>query len=567
MLQVEKILLLSNDTSQMTLMNQLLEERPPHPDISHITHPNQLSREFITDAFDVIVFDMGVLDDAHHTYEWIRKLQAWDKDLAIIALFEEEDEREIIRALGNGVQDYLIKSEENLGVVKRALRYAVQRKRYEEKIAYLTMQDHLTGLMNGELIPSSLRQAIYSAKREQSLLAVYYVDIDHFKAINDLHGHDVGNALLIDIASRLQTVLDENSMLARLSGDTFIIIDIADDLDACAVLAEEIISSMQVTTVIAGISLQISASIGVATYPECGKSHTDLMKHAEMALHQAKEEGRGKYRFYSHELNEEATRRIHITSSLKQMADDDMFSLKYQPKIHLATGEVTGVEALIRWQHPEYGDVSPSQFIPLAEEAGLIHHISSWVAKTACLQHTHTAFNGLEMCINISAKEMCDDDTVEMIRHVLEATSMPPDKLVLELTETATLASSEQALEVMHALKGLGVKLYLDDFGTGYSSIDYLRRYPVDALKIDRSFISHMHEREEDVRLVRLMIDIAHELGRTVIAEGIERAEHLGIIKEMGCDEGQGYFFARPMSAEAFIEWQESQSKQASLVS
>jgi diguanylate cyclase len=506
--------------------------------------------------FDIVILDMESAGTEKNAYDIIYAIQQADKALPIIVALAEENERKVMRVVSMGVQDYLIKHHSSHDVIRRAIRYAVQRKRYEEKIAYLTMQDHLTGLMNGELIPSTLRQAINSAKREKSLLAVYFVDVDHFRDINDAYGHDVGNALLIDIASRLQSILDENSILARLSGNTFIIIDIAEDLDACAVLAEEIVSAMHAKTKIGTLDLQFSTSIGVATYPECGDEYASLLRHAEMALLQAKRSGRGHYRFFSAELNEEVTKRIHITTALKQMVNEEGFALHYQPVIELATGHVTGVEALIRWTHPIYGNIRPDQFIPLAEEAGLIQNVSAWVAHTACMQHrTSPIFGELDMAINISARELCSDDIIDLMRHILEETGMPPGRLVIEITETAMMADTKKALSVMEHLKALGIKLYIDDFGMGYSSIDYLRRFPVDTLKIDRSFIMQMHEKPDDLRVVKLMVDIAHVLELSVIAEGVELEQQRQLLQSMHCQEAQGYHFAKPMPADTFIEW------------
>lgn len=550
---------MTDDEQQVAILKQLHKPNDHHiVEITRIYNIHEITSELLSSGFDIFICDMDLSTHDNSAIMMVHQLQKMDKTMPVIALFPYEDERQIMRALSNGVQDYLVKGNDNIDIIRRVLRYATQRKRYEEKIAYLTMQDHLTGLMNGELVPSSLKQAINSAKREHSLIGVYFIDLDHFKDINDAHGHNIGNALLIDVAARLQSVINDDSILARLSGNTFIIIDIAEDFDACAVMAEEIISAMSVNTQIGTIDLHISASIGVSTYPECSTDASSLLNQAEIALHQAKKQGRGGYRFFTQELNAEATRRIHITSALKTMVNDEMFSLFYQPKINLATRKISGVEALIRWDHPEYGSIRPDQFIPLAEEAGLIQNVSDWVAHTACLQHSDPAFAALNMAINISARELCSHQITDMIAHALENTQMPPDKLVLEITETAMLADTQKALAVMHDLKTLGVRLDIDDFGIGYSSIDYLRRYPVDALKIDRSFVTHMHQRNDDVRVIKLIIDIAHELGLEVIAEGVELYEHLAMLMKLGCDHAQGYYFSRPIPSDQFIQWQEA---------
>lgn len=517
---------------------------------------DEMTEEFFATRYDVMFLDVSLSQNGINSMaEDVQRIREHDRAIAIIAMFDEECEADILRVLGYGVQDYLIKGQSTPETVRRVASYAMQRKRYEEKLSYLAMHDHLTGLMNGELIPATLKQAIQSAKREKSLVALYYVDIDNFSEINQLHGHHVGNALLIDVAARLQNVLEEDCILARLSADVFVIIDIADDLDACAVLAEEIIDTMRVHTEIGNISLHLSASIGVATFPECALEASELMMHAEYALQNAKKEGKGRYRFFSAELNEVARKRIHLTRDLKEKMNDEMFSLHYQPKIDLQTGVVTGAEALIRWQHPVYGYIPPDQFIPLAEEAGLIQNVSTWVLQTACKQHQHPIFSNLDIAVNLSAREMCNPELVSLVQHMLREHAMPPQRLIIEITETAMLADNATTLNVMHQLKDLGIKLYMDDFGIGYSSIDYLRRYPLDALKIDRSFVMHMDERRDDQKIVKLMIDIGHELDLRVVAEGLEKEDQLAMLQQMQCDAAQGYFIAKPMASGQFVTW------------
>ncbi len=563
MLNAKNILLISDCSTQQQIFNDFVAARSVASDksveLTVIASDVSVTQIYLQNAkHDIMLLDISLFETSNLIYEFIDLVQQWQKNLPIVFLLQTECEQEISKLLNKGVQDYLLINCDNHELISRTLRHAIQRKRYEEKIAYLTKQDHLTGLMSGNLIQASLRQAINSAKREKSLVALYFIDIDHFKSINDEHGHAVGNALLIEIAARLQGILAEDCILARFSADIFVLIDIAEDLDACAVMAEEIISTLKANIIIGDAHLQVSASIGVATYPECGANENELLKNAEISLYEAKKQGRCGYRFFSQELNKQATWRIHITSALKEVMRDESFSLHYQPKILLATGEVTGVEALIRWHHPVYGAVRPDQFIPLAEEAGLIANVTAWVAETACKQHQHPAFANLNMAINISAKELCSDNVVGLFEYILDKYNMPPELMILEITETAMLTDSIKALQNMHELKKLGLKLDIDDFGTGYSSIDYLRRYPVDALKIDRSFIMHMHQHRDDAKVVKLMVDIASELGLKVVAEGVEIEEQAEMLRNLNCTQAQGYYFARPMPSDKFIEWLEN---------
>jgi diguanylate cyclase len=557
MLHIERVVVVSGDQNDYDPEREFsLPLKVKGVDVQCYSALSELTYDVLSQQFDVMFLDVSLAPDGIASIaEDVQHIREYNRTIAIVALLDEEREADILRVLGCGIQDYLIKGQSSPELVIRAARYAIQRKRYEEKVSYLTMQDHLTGLMNGELIPSTLKQAIQSAKREKSLVALYYVDIDNFRDINEQYGHHVGNALLIDVAARLQGVLDDNCTLARLSGDVFVIIDVADDVDACAVLAEEIIQAMRVHTEIGHVQLPLSASIGVATFPQCAVEASELMNHAEYALQIAKKEGKGGYRFYSAGLNEAARKRIHLTRDLKEKLNDEMFSLHYQPKIDLVSGRVIGVEALIRWHHPTYGYIPPDQFIPLAEEAGLIQNVSTWVLHTACKQHQHAQFQHLDVAVNLSAMEMCNPELVSMVQHMLREHNMPPNHLIIEITETAMLSDNAMTLNVMHQLKDIGVKLYMDDFGIGYSSIDYLRRYPLDALKIDRSFVMHMDERKDDQKIVKLMIDIAHELDLRVVAEGLEKEEQLSMLQYMQCDAAQGYFFAKPMSAENFLAW------------
>jgi diguanylate cyclase (GGDEF)-like protein len=559
MQNINNILLVTNNDPQQAIFADFVKHiNKNNLAITQYNDYNELSLGTLQELKpDIMFFDIENCQDIEQAYNLVLLIREWQKTLPIIFILPNEDEIEINRLLERGVQDYLILGQNNFELINRIIRHAMQRKRYEDKLSYLIMQDHLTGLMSGDLVPSALRQAINSAKREKSIVAIYFIDIDHFKNINDAHGHGVGNALLIEIASRLQKIVRDDCILARFSGDLFVLIDICDDIDACSVMAEEIISGLKDNIKIGETELKVSASIGVATFPECGVSETELIQHAEISLNDVKQDGRGGYRFFSHELNQQATWRIHITTALKEMIslNDDSFSLHYQPKINLSNNLVTGVEALIRWNHPVYGMVRPDQFIPLAEEAGLINNVTAWVAETAAKQHMEAGFRDISMAINISARELCSSNIVHLIDYVLNKYNMPPELLVLEITETAMMSDSKNALNNMYKIRELGVKLNIDDFGTGYSSIDYLRRYPVDALKIDRSFISHMHEQRDDARVVKLMVDIAAELNLKVVAEGVELAEQGEMLKAMQCTEAQGYHYSRPIPAEAFIKW------------
>ncbi|ENO90443.1 cyclic di-GMP signal transduction protein [Thauera linaloolentis 47Lol = DSM 12138] len=431
-----------------------------------------------------------------------------------------------------------------------------ERKQAEARIRRLAMHDDLTGLPNRNLIQDRIAQAISHARRSGSLLAVLYLDLDRFKVVNDGYGHLFGDAVLKAAGERLQQLVRESDTVGRLGGDEFLILlaDLRQHTDAEAI-ARKIIDGLDRPIIVQGRNIHLSGSIGVSVFPCDGETAEALIEHADMAMYRAKELGRNTCQFFTHEMSKETQRRVDLETRLRNAAAAEQLRLVYQPKVNLQDGRITGCEALLRWQHPELGAVSPGHFIPIAEDSGLIVPIGDWVLRTACAQARAWLDAGLppsSVAVNISVRQFLQQDVVAWVKRTLQETGLPPAWLELEITESLIAQDIENVTDTIDRLKDIGVKLSIDDFGTGYSSLNYLKRFRVDTLKIDQSFVHNMLTQTEDETIVRAVIALAHNLKFKVIAEGVETSEHCHLLREHGCDEIQGYYFSMPLSAEEF---------------
>jgi diguanylate cyclase (GGDEF)-like protein/PAS domain S-box-containing protein len=422
------------------------------------------------------------------------------------------------------------------------------------QMSHLAQHDPLTNLPNRVLFNDRLTQAISLAEREGTQLAVMFIDIDHFKKINDSLGHEVGDQILESIAGRLLACVRRSDTVSRLGGDEFVILlsQMENAADA-SYNARKILRAFARPHVIDNRNLDVGASIGVSTYPEDGLNAESLMIRADNAMYEAKQEGRNCYRFFRPEMHAQLVERQSLESELRCALGREEFLLHYQPKFNLKNGEITGVEALIRWRHPKRGMISPANFVPIAEECGLILPIGQWVLLEACRQAREWNNAGLgvvPVAVNVSATEFGAKDFLSGVRAALIATKVEPNNLELELTETVLMQDADIALVKMVALKAMGVRLAIDDFGTGYSSFTYLQRFPSDALKLDQSFVQQITSGTEDTTILSAMIDIGKSLKQRVIAEGVETRAQLDFLRLHECDEGQGYYFSRPVPAE-----------------
>lgn len=427
-----------------------------------------------------------------------------------------------------------------------------QKKSSEALILRQANFDSLTGLPNRALLQDRLKQAIVTSNRHQKLLALLFLDLDNFKTINDSLGHDVGDLLLQAVAERLQRSIREEDTVSRLGGDEFVVVllDIQ-KADNAANIAQKIVDELANPFNIGDHILYVTSSIGISLYPEDGYNSDILIKNADSAMYSAKTGGRNCYRFFTQDMNEQALARLTLESDLRQALSRGEFRLHYQPQISSKTGTIIGMEALIRWQHPIRGIVPPANFVPLAEDIGLIASIGEWVLREACRQNRAWQAQGLPpvtVAVNLSALQFLQHNLPDKIQEILDETGLEPRYLELELTESTFMQDAEHTIATLHTLKAMGLQLAIDDFGTGYSSLSYLKRFPIDKLKIDQSFVRELASDPDDAAIARTIIRMGHSLRLEVIAEGVETVEQLAFMKKEGCDQIQGYFFSKPLT-------------------
>ena len=426
----------------------------------------------------------------------------------------------------------------------------------QTQLEHLAHHDPLTDLPNRLLFEDRLEHAIANAKREKTHLAVLFLDLDRFKNINDSLGHAVGDALLVQVAHRLRNMLRENDTAARMGGDEFtILVENLVDPSYTAVIATKIQNQLKRPFDIYGRKLHITASIGISLYPEDGRDVGNLTKNADAAMYQAKENGRNNYRFYTTELTQSAFDRLLMETELRTAIKDNQLLLYYQPQFSILSGKMTGTEALLRWKHPRMGVIPPAQFIPLAEDTGLIHEIGLWALEKVCRQTRIWSDKGLfdgRMAINLSVRQIMMTDLILRFEEIIDKTGCPPKQLQLEVTEGLFMRQKEISIPVLEVFKQLGLSIAIDDFGTGFSSLSYLKQLPIDKLKIDRTFIKDIPENKDDVAITQAIIALGQNLGLDIIAEGVETEAQQNLLKIMGCQEVQGYLYGKPMSAEVF---------------
>ena len=433
--------------------------------------------------------------------------------------------------------------------------------RHTESIASFALHhDTLTGLPNRTLFRDRLKQALILAQREGThSLAVLHFGIDQFKTINQGFGHAIGDQLLLEVSERLARVMYEIDTVSRVGGDEFLILvhSIQDTQDTASIV-KKIIESLQQPFTLNGQVIYLTASIGVAVYPNDGAAEDDLLRNADVAMHRAKEDlGRGNYQFFCEDMNFRAMHKLSLESDLHRALEQDEFHLHYQPQVDIQNNAIIGAEVLIRWNHPEKGNIPPGEFIPAAESCGLIEPIGDWVLQTACRQHLAWIDAGLppiRLAINLSARQFQRGNMVKTVAEALAENAMQPDYLELELTESMLMHDVENTVKTLHELKIMGVRLSIDDFGTGYSSLSYLKRFPLDILKIDRSFVKDMGTPSDNGEIARAIIAMAHALNLEVVAEGVENQRQLELMRDFQCDFIQGYFFSRPVPADDFAK-------------
>lgn len=427
-----------------------------------------------------------------------------------------------------------------------------------KRVEYLSEHDVLTGLPNRKRLRDFLEGKLAFSSAGEAPLVMLSIDLDRFKPVNDLLGHAVGDRVLLETARRLEDCVRSEDLIARIGGDEFVmIITDMSDHGEIETLCERLIQCVEQPMHLEGQDVHISASIGIALAPDDASQAAELLRYSDIALYEAKTSGRGTWRFYAGEMNARIIERRRLENDLRYGIKHGELRLYYQPRFRISDGHMVGAEALVRWQHPDRGLVSPDTFIPIAEETGLITALSDWVLHTACADAVHWP-EDLFVSVNLSPKDFQSALLTERVGHALSQSGLNAARLELELTESVMLEDASGALVIMRALKALGVRLAMDDFGTGYSSLSYLRTFPFDGLKIDKSFVSHLGESEGDRSVITAIVGLGRALSLTVTAEGIETAEHLDLLKSVACDEGQGYYLSKPVEAVEFSQMVES---------
>jgi diguanylate cyclase (GGDEF)-like protein len=531
------------------------------------------------DTFDLVIsdIDMGGMSGL----ELVPRVHSLSPDTVVVMVSGNQDIEFAIKALRVGAFDYIAKPLDLRHVeasVERALNHCnllKEKRRYKQQIESLLQQrtaqvdwlayyDTVTELPNRALFEDRLKQAVAIAKATDLSLGVLFISLDQFKKVNDSLGHGPGDLLLREFAERLKSCISKSDTLARFGSDEFALL--RSQIDGTKDVIETIASLSQVLKFsfdLPGHELFATASVGVSLFPLDGDDPETLLKNAGAALYKAKRSGGANYQFFTADMHELATRRLALETNLRRAIQNEEFLIYYQPRVCVDSLAITGVEALVRWQHPQRGLVSPSEFIPLAEDTGLIGPIGEWVMREACLQGRRwldEGFMPIQIAVNISGRQFRDQDLSQTVIGILEETGLPPKYLELELTESSIMQNAEFAAGMLSRLKSMGIIISIDDFGTGFSSLASLKRLPIDALKIDQSFVRDATTDQDDAALVLAIITLAHNLRLRVIAEGVETEDQLRFLQLHRCDEIQGYFFSKPLPAETLVSLFDSHS-------
>ncbi len=548
------ILLIEDNPGDARLVEVMLTQPEESSFQLHIADSLSVAFEKINNYdFQVVLLDMNLPDG--EGIENIDALRIAAPNLPIVVLSGRRDELFALEAVKAGAQDYLVKGQIDEWQLSRALNYAIERKQLQNNIVYMAHHDQLTGLANRSMFLTRLEHAMHNAARRDEYLAVLYLDIDHFKPINDALGHGVGDCLLVEVAKRLESFVREIDTVARLGGDEFaIVLEGINSTQDVATVSKKIISGLADPFIIAENNLHISSSIGVAIYPQHGKDIPTMVNNADAAMYKAKRSGRNRYVIYKENFANQAKEKLNLNNELRQAVYDEQFVLHYQPKFDVASETITGSEALLRWQHPQHGLIYPTKFIPLLEKNGMISTVGKWVLKSACAQHAKWQKDGLpvgKIAVNLSGQQLLQRNFNNVVNDILDETGLNPNMLEVELTESLLIQNTKLTMSILESLKSTGVSIAIDDFGTGYSSFDYLKHYLVDTLKIDRSFIMDVALKPREAAITSAIIKLAQDLGIHVIAEGVENLAQLNYLKAQNIDEIQGYYFSPPVNADA----------------
>lgn len=550
--KITNILLVEDNPGDARLVEIMLNQ--PTNSGFRLTCSNTMA-EAITaisnNGFDVALLDMSLPDG--EGIENITRLKSQAPSMPIVVMTGRKDEEFAINAVKAGAQDYLVKGQIDELQLSRALHYSIERKNLQEQITNLANHDQLTGLANRSLFRMRLEHAISCAGRRDESVAVLYIDLDHFKLINDSLGHAFGDKVLCEVSSRFLETVREIDTVARLGGDEFaIILENVAQTYTIAAIADKIIEKISKPYQVDDHILYLGCSIGIAFYPHCGQDVDTIINNADTALYTAKANGRNQHQFYTGKMNQQPLDQLNIDSALKDALSKNEFVLHYQPKIDRISGAISGNEALLRWNHPEQGLIYPAKFIPLLEKNGLISEVGKWVLESACKQQVLWEDAGLaagKIAVNLSGRQLAQRDFSNVVADVITNTGISPDSLELELTESLLIQDTHSTMTILNTLKSMGISLAIDDFGTGYNSFSYLKKFLIDTLKIDQSFIKHVTDQGSEAAITTAIINLSKDLGINVVAEGVETLGQLEFLQDKKVDEIQGYYFSRPVTA------------------
>lgn len=555
-----RILLIEDSEEDAVLLLRYLQRGGYEPVVLRVQTADAMEEALQKEPWDLVLSDYSLPQFSAPAA--LQVLKKSGHDIPFIIITGSQGEETAVATMKAGAHDFILKGTLSrlAPAIDRELRDAYERrkrKRAEEKIEYLAYHDPLTGHPNRLRLEELLQAAIAASGPQNRSVGLMVMNLSRFREINNALGHHFGDLILKEIGPRLKRVLDENCSIARLSGNHFaLLLPSLEDVETATKTAGRILKTLEEPFIIQSLSLEISASIGIALYPEHGSDADLLIRRADMAMFMAKETDSG-WATYDPAREELSAKSLILVSELRHAIERGELFLVFQPKVALQTGKVIGAEALVRWKHPERGIVPPDQFIGLAEQTGLIKPLSLWVLEAALKQSKSWNQAGFELpvAVNLSVRNLQDPKLADQITNLMVRHGAEPGWLDLEITESVIMADPARAMETITGLRRMGLRLAIDDFGTGYSSLAYLRKLPADVIKIDKSFIKHIPDQPGDMAIVRATIDIAHHLGRSVVAEGVENQAAWDCLIQLGCDAAQGYYISRPISASDFTVW------------
>jgi len=552
-----KVLLVEDDRMDARFVRACLtRSEGARPELVHVDCLNAALEALGSSGFDVILLDLHLPDASG--LDCVRAIARVSPTTPIVVLSGEDREDYAIGILNEGVQDYLVKWEGEGKTILRAIRYAIERKRAELRLNHMATHDSLTQIPNRSYFMEYLHKAVSRARRQGSSLALVFLDLDQFKSVNDTLGHHYGDTLLVEASQRIECAVRDGDIIARMGGDEFaVLLENVPDVAAAETVARKLTETLCEPYLLDGHQVSTTVSIGVTVFPNDPGDPDTLIKNADIAMYQAKHAGRNGFKFFTERMHREILHQHEMASDLRRALEDDEFRLVYQPQFRLADGRLSGAEALIRWHHRDGYVVPPAEFIGIAEDVGQIIPLGRWIASAAFRQALAWRQSGHDvgrLAINVSPRQILHASFCDDLRRLLADFALDPQAIELEVTESCLVQDVRTAQRVLRELKDLGFTLAIDDFGTGHSCLDYLRRFPIDTLKLDRSFVKDVGVNRHGPAICRAILSMAESLDMDSVAEGIETEEQLAFLTEHGCRRGQGYYFSKPVSAGEIID-------------